>query len=57
MNDPVASIAQIKRQAEHAADNNHGSCACQYPVESEAFRVWVEAYYARVKFNAEQVAA
>jgi hypothetical protein len=57
MIDPIASIAQIKRQAEEAADMNRGSCACQYPLDSEAFRVWIEAYYSRVKFNSEQVAA
>ena len=57
MIEPIASIAQIERQAKEAADNNRGSIACHYPVESKAFAIWMDAYYVRLKSNSEQVAA
>lgn len=49
MTDITASITQIKRQAEFAAERCYGPQACQYPEGSEAASIWLGAYYAHIE--------
>lgn len=57
MNEPVMSIAEVKRLARLAAHQGEPLNACPYPKGTDGAKIWTRAYKERLAELTEKAAA